>query len=243
MFVRNAGGGISTKWQTAPNGGWSGWADMGGAGIQEAPAAFTTQGGRIELFAWAPRNDTASVLHWYQPAINQAFSGVTSLPIAPTSAPTVAMDRDGRLELLYRQLDVKDPMVQTSGNSYTMSLWQTSPGGGWATAAGALGGRPDKGGIGAPAAVTAGDQRIVAFVRNRGGGISMNRRSSVNGVFGDDWVDLAGPGAGQIVGVPAASVDHNGLADLVALGLDGRMYDNRQNPDGSFSKYNWKPMG
>ncbi|MGC0423513.1 hypothetical protein [Embleya sp. AB8] len=246
VFVRNAGGGVSTIRQTSPNGSWSDSIDLAGAGIQEAPAAFTTRDGRIELFAWAPRNDTASVLHWYQPAINQDFSPVGSLPVAPTSAPTVVMDLDGRLELLYRQLDSQDPMVQTPenpGNSYTMTLWQASPGGGWATAAGALGGGPDAGGIGAPAAVTAGDGRIVAFTRNQGGGISTNRQSSANGVFGDEWFDIGGPGAGQIVGVPAASVDRNGRADLVVLGLDGRMYDNRQNPDGSFSGSNWKPMG
>ncbi|WP_329611624.1 PIG-L family deacetylase [Kitasatospora herbaricolor] len=246
LFVRNAGGGISSAWQTAQNGTWSGWADMGGSGVQEAPAAFTTQDGRIELFAWVPWNDSASVLHWYQPAANQPFTRGANLPIAPTSAPTVAMDRDGRLELLYRQIDAKDPMVQTTAKSYTMTLWQTSPGGGWASAAGALGNRPDDSGIGAPAAVTPGDRRIVVFSRNGGGGISMNRQDSENGVFGSAWVDLEGPGepgSRQIVGVPAASVDRNGRATLLALGLDGRMYDNRQQSDGSFSKNNWKLMG
>ncbi|MGW2400143.1 PIG-L family deacetylase [Kitasatospora sp. NPDC001664] len=243
VFVRNAGGGISSTWQTTPNGGWSGWADMGGSGIQEAPAVFTTKDRRIELFGLAPRNAGASVLHWYQPATNQPFVRGGDLPVAPTSAPTVAMDQDGRLELLYRQLDAVDPLVDLSAKSYTMTLWQTSPGGGWAAAAGALGGGPDDGGVGAPAAVTRGDGRIVAFVRNLGGGISVSVQNAPNGAFGS-WADLRGPGAaGQIVGVPATGVDRNGLADLVALGLDGRMYHNRQNTNGSFSHTNWQPIG
>ncbi|MFD0273417.1 PIG-L family deacetylase [Kitasatospora sp. NPDC127111] len=241
VFVRNRGGGISSTWQTSPNGGWSGWlADLGGSGIQEAPAAFTTRDGRIELFAWAPTTSTASVLHWFQPAPNQSFQRDGDFPfVAPTSAPTVAMDLDGRLELLYRQLDGQEPLTQTA-NSSTMTLWQTSTGGGWTRAAGALGGGPDQGGIGAPAAVTAGDGRIVAAVRNRGGGVSVTRQASPNSAFGG-WTDLGGPGVGIIAGVPAASVDRNGLTDLVVIGLDGRLYDNRQRTDGSFA--GWKAMG
>lgn len=239
VFVRNRGGGISSASQMTANGLWSGWVDMGGSGIQEAPAAFTTRDGRIELFAWAPQSSTASVLHWFQPAANQPLLRDAAFPnIAPTSAPTVAMDQNGRLELLYRQLDGKDPLVETA-NSYTMSLWQTSPGV-WAPASGPIGGGPDDGGIGAPAAVTTGDGRIVAFVRNEGGGISTARQNSANGSFGG-WSDLGGPGVGIITGVPAASVDRNGFADLVVLGLDGRMYHNRQNSNGSFA--GWKAMG
>jgi hypothetical protein len=61
-----------------------------------------------------------------------------------------------------------------------------------------------------------------------------------NGAF-TSWTDMHGPGNGLIVGVPAAGVDKNGLAVLVAIGLDGGLYADRELVDGSFS--GWTTMG
>ncbi|BAJ27621.1 MULTISPECIES: PIG-L family deacetylase [Kitasatospora] len=246
IFVRNGGGGISTKWQAAPNGGWSGWADMGGSNIQGTPAAMTNRDGRIELFAWSAWNTSGSewsaanghstVLHWFQTAPNQPFTSNPYFPqVTPNSDLAVGMDLDGRLELLYRQLDSWDPAASTA-KSYTMSLNQTSSNGVWSATSGALGGGPDQGGTGTPAVVTTGDGRILAAVRNRGGGVSVSRQGAANSPFGG-WTDLGG----TIVGVPAGGVDRDGRADLVVIGTNGRLYDNRQRADGSFG--GWTPMG
>ncbi|MFD0346122.1 hypothetical protein ACFQ0M_08660 [Kitasatospora aburaviensis] len=249
LFVRNAGGGVSSIWQTAPNGGWTAaWADMLGVNVQGTPSAMTTRDGRIELFAWTAATDPEAgpwtapsarigVLHWYQPAPNQPFRFDETFPqVAPTSDPAIGMDQDGRLELLYRQLDGLEPKPTDTTRSSTMSLHQLSPGGGWSPASGALGGAADQGGYGTPAAVTPGDGRMVTAVRNRGGGVSISRQDAPNGPFGG-WTDLGG----SMVGVPAAGVDRDGLADLVITGTNGLLYHNRQRPDGSFR--GWAPMG
>ncbi|MGW4895884.1 PIG-L family deacetylase [Kitasatospora sp. NPDC004240] len=238
LFVRNGGGGISSAWQQTPNGGWTDWADLQKSGVQGAPAAFTTQDGRIELFAVTVADANSAVLHWYQPTPNGALVLDPNFPyVSPASGISVGMDPDGRLELFYRQIALADKEGNLA-DSYTMNLFQFSPGGSWVRASGAVGGKPDQGGSGEPAVVTPGaavQQRMVVAVRNRGGGVSVSRQGST-GQFGD-WSDLGG----FIVGVPAAAVDRDGLTDLVALFPDGRLHHNRQRTDGSFS--GWTPMG
>ncbi|MFI6447226.1 hypothetical protein [Kitasatospora sp. NPDC050543] len=238
LFVRNRGGGVSTAQQSA-DGGWGGWADLGESGIQGAPTAVTGRDGRIELFAVAVAPDrTTAVRHWAQPAPNAPLAFDPGFPlISPSSGITVGTAADGRLELFYRQLDTPDPLRQTT-DSYTMNLRQGSPGGGWVAGSSPIGAGADQGGTGEAAVATAGPvagQRMVLAVRNRSGGVSVSSQGR-GGAFGG-WTDLGA----FVVGVPAAGVDRDGLVDLVTIGVDGRLYDNRQSAGGRFG--GWQPMG
>ncbi|WP_327674919.1 hypothetical protein [Kitasatospora sp. NBC_00458] len=240
MFVRDRGGGISTRSQTAPDGAWGDWAVLGGSGIQGAPTAVATRDGRIELFAvTAGAGSRPGVLHWSQPGPGGALVPDHGFPrIAPAGAIGVGSGPDGRLTLFYRQVSGTDPLPGRDAHSFTMGLVQTSPGGPWAPAAVPVGGGPDHGGSGEPAVASpdAADRpRTVVAVRNRAGGLSVSRQDA-DGRFGG-WTDLGG----FVVGAPAAGVDRDGLTDLVVLGPDGRLHHSRQRPDGSFGA--WRAVG
>ncbi|MGW9213871.1 PIG-L family deacetylase [Embleya sp. NPDC055664] len=213
FFVRNAGGGISSRWQTQVNGAWSGWADMGGSGIQGPPTAIVTADGRIELFA--PTVD--HVLHWYQSTPNGAMTTDTTFPVVvPASRPMPARDQDGRIELYYRRQGTAEIAVR----------YQTTPGGNWpgSTVVGS-----GQSGIGEPAAVTDGTGRIVLMARNRGGGVSYARQSTPNNVFGA-WVDRGG----FQVGTPGAAVDRDGRVELLIVDPRGQVLHSRQDANGVF---------
>jgi LmbE family N-acetylglucosaminyl deacetylase len=215
VFVRNAGGGISSRWQVAPNGGWDDtWADMGGAHIQGPPSAKTTVDGRIELFA----PTTGGILHWYQPAANGTFTVDNNFPQAkPASGLSVAMDQSGRLEVLFRQENTSD----------VMTIYQSAPGGGFTAAPADLGGQ---GGVGAPTVVTE-SGRVVVAEHNGGGGVSFAEQNAPDSTFGG-WSDLGG----LTVDDAAAVVSQvTGRAELLAVGYDGKLYDQRQQADGSFT--------
>ncbi|MFE4514518.1 PIG-L family deacetylase [Kitasatospora sp. NPDC056783] len=232
LFVRNRRGGISGKAQTGPDGPWGEWTDLGGAGVQDAPSAATGPDGRIEVFAvTASANTRPTVLHWSQPTPAAPLVPDPGFPaVAPVGDVGVGSDPDGRLVLFYRQLS-GDPVPGSATRSYTMRLVQSEPGGPWTPEAAPVGGGPDHGGSGEPAVAPGGGSsphRMVVAVRNRDGGISVNRQGA-DGQFGD-WNDLDG----FVVGSPAVGVDRDGLTDLVALGPDGRLRQSRQRPDGSF---------
>ncbi|WP_316526056.1 PIG-L family deacetylase [Kitasatospora brasiliensis] len=234
LFVRNRRGGVSGRAQTGPDGPWGEWADLGGANVQDAPSAVADADGRIEVFAVAASaNIRPTVLHWSQSAPGGALVPDPDFPaIAPVGDVGVGAAADGRLVLFYRQLSEGDLPPGSSTRSYTMRLAQSEPGGRWAPEVEPVGGGPDHGGGGEPAVVSASGpaaaRPMVVAVRNRDGGISVNRQG-VDGRFGG-WSDLDG----FIVGAPAAGVDRDGLTDLVALGPDGRLRQSRQRPDGSF---------
>lgn len=76
VFARaaNASWGISHIWQTAPNGGWSGWAggDLLTDNRDEAPSVVLNTDGRIEVFGGG--NIGGEVLHQWQTAPNNGWS-------------------------------------------------------------------------------------------------------------------------------------------------------------------------
>ena len=95
IFVKNGGGGVSTKYQTQVNGVWSaGWTDMGGTEVEDGLTAVTNPGGVIELFAWT----TSAILHWYQTAPNAVFVMKPFFPfLAPASPPVALLASDGTI--------------------------------------------------------------------------------------------------------------------------------------------------
>jgi hypothetical protein len=79
VFAVAAGGMISHAWQTAPNGGWSGWANTGGpaAGFtNDSPAVATNADGRLEVYAVGSDRD---LYHVWQTAPNGGWSSWVTL--------------------------------------------------------------------------------------------------------------------------------------------------------------------
>ncbi|MFJ4188362.1 PIG-L family deacetylase [Kitasatospora sp. NPDC089509] len=203
IFVKNGGGGLSSTWQTAPNGGWSStWADQGGSDVQDPVTAIRNGVGAIEVFA----STRSGILGWWQTAPNGAFSGPGQIPNArPASAPKAVLDQDGRIELAYREADTGTMLVS----------YQVQPGGSWSRSPAPLGGH---GGVGEPAAANLGGQ-VVLFERNRGGGVSTTAQTAPNTGYGA-WQDLGG----TVLDFPTAIVDGSGVLHVFAIGTDGRVY-------------------
>jgi acylphosphatase len=103
-------------WQTAPNGGWSGWASLGGV-ITSEPMAGRNADGRLEVFA---RGTDNALWHNWQVAPNDGWSGWASLGGVITSEPVVTNNADGRLEVFARGTD-----------DALWHIWQTAPSNGW----------------------------------------------------------------------------------------------------------------
>ena len=94
---RGTSSGIQHKWQTKPNGQWSGWANLGGP-IHGAPVAVTNYDGRIEVFGTA---SNGALYHAWQMKPGGSWSGWGSLGgSASTGHLSVFMNWDGRLEML-----------------------------------------------------------------------------------------------------------------------------------------------
>ncbi|NJC69452.1 hypothetical protein HC031_06920 [Planosporangium thailandense] len=236
IFIKNGGGGMSSAWQTSPNGTFTPWHDFGGTGIQDPVAAIVNKG-RIEIFASSvpdPRNNAnqGTILHWFQHSPNDVLVYDNTFPTdTPASPPAVAANADGRLEVHYRKTD-----------SSVGVIVQDVPDGGWRKTPTNIGGQ---GGVGEPTLFTAGvetrlnDVRIFAFTRNGGGGVSMTRQTGSNQPYGG-WQDLGG----AIVDYPAVEQESSGLLDLFAVGLDGKLYINKQVSASTTASFGgWKLVG
>ncbi|QFZ18931.1 PIG-L family deacetylase [Saccharothrix syringae] len=215
VFVKNGGGGVSTKYRTAT--GWSDWVDLFGTDVQDGLSAVRTPQGRIELFA----STRSRLLRWYQQQPNGGFTRDETLPSAvPASPPSAALSQDGRVEVLYRRADTEEVVVTV----------QTA--GGWQAAPVLLGGH---GGVGQQAVVTAppgADARIVVFQRNGGTGVSMTMQRGPNAGYGA-WTDLGG----VIVDYPAAVLDARGAVVVATVGTDGAVYIRTQAAAGASSPF------
>ncbi|MEU4399788.1 PIG-L family deacetylase [Micromonospora orduensis] len=118
VLVKNGGGGVSCRSQTAAGGSWGPWTDLGGTDVQDGLTAVVGPSGRIEVFAAT----TTGIAHWYQTAVNGPFKLHTSMPGQPAgSPPTALLQPDGRLLLAYRQ----------AGGTGVVLTRQVEPDGSW----------------------------------------------------------------------------------------------------------------
>ncbi|GAA3885301.1 hypothetical protein GCM10022243_57660 [Saccharothrix violaceirubra] len=219
LFVKNGGGGVSTRFQTTPNGPWGDWVDLFGTDVQDGLAAITGPQGRIELFA-ATRQ---KILHWFQASPNGSFARNDNLPSAvPAGPPTAALSQDGRIEVLYRG----------AGTEHVVASVQREVNGGWYSTPVVLGGH---GGVGSVATVTGPGGRIVAVERNAGTGVSLTTQRGPNAGYGE-WVDLGG----VVADVPALTLDARGAVVVASIGTDGALYVRTQGeptPDSPFGPW------
>jgi hypothetical protein len=113
-FVRGSDGALWHKWQTVPNGNWSGWLSEGG--WIDRLATGRNADGRLEVFA---RGSDAALWHKWQVAPNGTWSGWKSeggwIDLLATG-----QNADGRLEVFARGAD-----------KALWHIWQTAPNGTW----------------------------------------------------------------------------------------------------------------
>lgn len=186
VFVKNGGGGLSSRTQSAPGGAWGAWTDLGGTDVQDGIAAVVCPDGRLEVFA----PTRAGLLHWYQVDPNGPFTAHPSIPaLPPTSPPTVVVDALGQLVVAYRH-----------GTDIAVSV-QPGAGGAWPTPT-VL---PGPGGHGQVAALLHNGQVRLA-ARNAAGGVST---AAINAP--GDWTDLGGA-----ADCPAVAINAAGLLTLFA---------------------------
>jgi LmbE family N-acetylglucosaminyl deacetylase len=207
IFVKNAGGGVCTKYQTQVNGGWSGWVDLHGTEVLDALAAVTNPAGCIELFAATH----TGVLHWYQDQPNVGFTMNLEFPApCPASKLSAVLSQDGTILVAYR----------LAGSGEVAISRQLQPAGGWADAPVVLGAAA---GLGAPSMVRGppgGDGCVLAFSRTYGGTLMRACQQTANGDFGE-WTPVDGA---SLVDFPAACLDTAGRVVLFQIGLDNQVY-------------------
>ena len=119
VFAAGSDGAVWHKWQKAPNGGWSGWANLGKPNNQEAGRvlAAANQDGRLELFV----PTTNAIYHMWQQS-KGGWSGWASLGADPGNglvSATIGRNHDGRLEIF------------AAGGTVAWHRWQVVPNGGW----------------------------------------------------------------------------------------------------------------
>ncbi|WP_018685466.1 PIG-L family deacetylase [Actinokineospora enzanensis] len=209
VAVRNGGGGVSLISQQVPNGGWNtGWADLGGAGVQDPVALAVDRDNGINLFAYSIDSSRGVNLRW-RAAPGQGFAAQPNLAgDEPGGPPTVAHNEDGRLDVFYR-------LATNSGADYAGLVghtWQW-PDGSFSSTGERIGGHA---GVGAVAASDApgpwsgsapiADARILLFAQNAGTGQSTTRQNNPNMGYLNSWTDV-----GSVhVDNPAAAVDRDG---------------------------------
>jgi len=138
------------------------------------------------------------------------------------SSPSVARNRDGRLEVFV-----------IGGDKSLYHIWETSPGGSWHSWS-SLAGHD----LAGPVIVSANvDGRLQVFVCGSDGKIYSRAQSSPNGTW-NPWFSLGGE---RIKGFSVArNVD--GRLEVVAVFSDGGLYDSWQTePNGNWS--GWAPLG
>jgi acylphosphatase len=126
-FAVGTDNGLWHIWETTPNGGWSGWASLGGV-ITSEPTVARNADGRLEVFA---RGTDNALWHIWQTAPSAGpWSAWASLGGVITSSPTVSNDADGRLQAFARGTD-----------DALWHIWQTAPSAGPWSAWASLGGK------------------------------------------------------------------------------------------------------
>ncbi|MFG2907223.1 peptidoglycan DD-metalloendopeptidase family protein [Kitasatospora sp. NPDC048286] len=225
VFAAGANG-VSHAWQTAINGAWSEWEDLGGPGGAQL-AIGPNADGRLEVFAI----NGSTFQHRYQLQPSGAWSGWEDFGSGGHDI-AVGSNQDGRLE------------VFASGPVGVYHRYQTAPNGGWSgwdpTGAGPTGaGSTSAGSTGAGPANSeielgkAPDGRLEVFALN-GSTFQHQWQTAVNGAW-SGWEDF-GTGGHDL------TVSHNqdGRLEVLASGPAG-VYHKYQTSPTSWS--GWDPTG
>jgi acylphosphatase/peptidoglycan hydrolase-like protein with peptidoglycan-binding domain len=203
IFARGTDNALWHKWQTAPNGGWSGWASLGGV-ITSDPVLGMNADGRLEVFA---RGTDQAVWHMWQTAPNSAFSGWSSLGGVITSNIAVARNLDGRMEIFARGTD-----------NALWHRWQTAPNSafaGWSSLGGVI--------TSDPIVVPNADGRLDALARGTDNAVWHRVQTAPNSAFAG-WGSLGG----VITSMIAAGRNLDGRLEIFARGTDNAVWTKTQ---------------
>ncbi|MYT30753.1 hypothetical protein GTY73_18450 [Streptomyces sp. SID8354] len=215
VFVRNAGGGVSARRQTAV-GEWAQWEDIRGWRVLGVMAAVATGGGRVELLAPAE----TSVLRWYQPAPRGAFEQAEDIPAVPHEGSAVALET-GPERLTYYWSDAEGGgIVAHRPGEGTLALGGASDGGPTAVARAEVDGH---------------DCTVLA---HRGADGRPVLGACVTGAEAEGvwWT----PTGEECVGHPGLAVDACGRLVLVALDADGALRVARQRAERGLALGAWQ---
>jgi hypothetical protein len=213
IFARGSDRAVWHIWQTVPNGGWSGWASMGG--WVDIIKSARNADGRLELFV---RGSDAAVWHIWQTAPNNGWSGWASLG-GWIDQLAAAKNQDGRLEIFARGSD-----------GAVWHNWQIVPNGGWSGWA-SLGGWIDGLAVGQNQ-----DGRLEIFAIGSDGAVWHNWQTAPNNGW-SGWASLGG-----WVDMLDVGRNADGRLEVFARGSDGAVWHIWQTvPNGGWS--GWSSLG
>ncbi|MFV8752375.1 S8 family serine peptidase [Nannocystaceae bacterium ST9] len=211
LFVRGDDNRIWHVYQTAPNGDWSGWDNMGGNATSD-PAVGINDNGRLEVFFRGPEG---ALYHNWQMWPNGGWFtfGWQQLGGNLQGAPTVGRNADLRLEVF----------VRGTGNAL-QSIAQLSPGGGWGGwnhHGGVLTSDPSVGSL-----MSATGLRLAVFGRGTDGQVWSRQQVGPNAGLAD-WIPMGGvlPVGSRICTQPM----RNGGLTIYARQTNGHVLRRRQN--------------
>jgi hypothetical protein len=195
--------------QTVPNGGWSGWSNLGGVALRGNVALARNADGRLEAFAVGGDGVVYNI--WQQVPNGQGgWSPWSSL--ADKALPSIAniatiSSNEGRIYVFLMGAD--------GAVSYRA---QASPNGPWANTV-HLGGQ----GLLWPCVVGMNpDGRLEIFVT--GGDHAVHNRWQVDRSQPEAWSDWVNLGARDLHAGISAGADHTGELVLYVVGGDGALY-------------------
>lgn len=208
------------NWQTAPNGGWSGWASLGGLLTTDA-ALCRHSDGRLEAFA---RGADDALYHLWQTAPNNGWSGWNSLGGSITSDPSVDKNLDGRLEAFARGADDALWHNWQINFPFGIVIWS-----GWVSLGGII--------TSDPIVYHDADGRLEVFARGTDGAVWHIWQTSPGGGW-SGWASLGG----VVTSLCAVLQNADGRLEVFARGTDNALWHIWQVvPNGGWS--GWYSLG
>ncbi|WP_407835182.1 hypothetical protein ACE1OC_00240 [Streptomyces sp. DSM 116496] len=205
---RISNGRVQNKWQLEPNGGWSGWGDLGGSGLRGGVAAVSNADGRLEVFAVG--GDGQLYHKWQQTPGADWVDAWESLGGENLVGVAAGRNNDGRLEVF-----------ATASNGRIYDRWQLTAGGGWSAGWGDLGGN------GTSSALAVGrndDGRLEVFTVGGDGQLYHKWQQTPGADWISGWENLGGS---ALKGVAVGS-NADGRLEVFVVAGDGHLYDKWQ---------------
>jgi hypothetical protein len=214
VFARDSLGRVAYTYSVGSS--WAAWTSIEQPDVMDGFAAITRDDGVVELFAtaragWIQRYVQSGTTFAMSPASVFYFDGAAG-------PPTVTKNRDGRLEIFYRE----ETSIAVGSPYYgrVRTAWVNTAGT-WSGPAYLYG---DAGGGPIAAIRRGGTGEIMLFERNTWNGLSTTRQYDPNGPFILQW-NLRN---GLLEEYPAAATDGLGRVVVVVKGSDGKLYYQRE---------------
>lgn len=217
LFQVTYSGEVQHRWQTTPNGGWSGWYELdqvGRGSVQVARAADN----RLQVFV-ASNNNGAMYTARQDPRSGSGWSGFAVLDFPPGLEDlSIGVNQDGRLELF-----TWDGGVDTSGGP-VYHMFET--GNGWSDWI-SMGGQTT-----GPVQVGKNKDGRLEIFYNAWDGIHHNWQTTPNGGW-SGWYSLGG---GEFdLGVPAVGSNADGRLEIFPAAWGAAYHSWQTTPNGGWS--------